>query len=94
MMIDIKFRKLMLDYPEVVRNSVLSCRQIEVALYLIRRNGPVYTSEVAIDFEMSVPNASILLKTLCDRGYAKRKQVVAPTGGIEYQYMPIEGLAE
>lgn len=65
-MIDEKFRKLMLDCPDVVRRSILSDRQIEIAQLLHRLPTPIYSADIANRLNISVQNASVQLKKLVE----------------------------
>ena len=41
------------------------------------------------DLELTITNASSKLKQLLEQGYLLRKQEVAASGGVEFQYFPI-----
>jgi hypothetical protein len=47
------------------------------------------TSEAAEHLKISVPNASTKLKQLAVEGFILRRERVAPTGGIEFEYFRI-----
>lgn len=87
-MIDKKFRRLMLDLPEVVRASILGDREIEIAKLVHRLPTPIYSRDIADILNISVQNASTQLNRLVTAGYASRHKVTAQSGGIEYQYLP------
>lgn len=91
MLLDLKFRKLMLSNPELVRRSVLTDWQCSVVRYVkncAEGNANTTTRHAADAFGMSVSSASTQLKNLVELGYLKRTKSVAPSGGIEYQYRP------
>lgn len=88
-MIDKKFRRMMIDHPEIVRRSVLTDRQIEIAKLVHRLPTPIYSADIADRLGISIQNASTQLTMLVKAGYATRHKVVAPTGGHEYQYLPV-----
>lgn len=87
-MIDKKFRKLMLECPEVVRASVLSETQIEIARLVHRLPTPIYSRDIADRMGISIQNASTQLKRLARSGYVSRHEVISKTGGIEFEYLP------
>jgi len=87
-MIDKKFRKLMLDCPDVVRKSILTDNQIDIARLVHKLPTPIYSTDIADILNISVQNASVQLKKLVDSGYATRYEVVSKTGGMEFQYLP------
>lgn len=87
-MIDKKFRRLMMDHPEIVRNSMLSDRQIEIAKLVHRLPTPIYSTDIADRLGISIQNASSQMAKLAKAGYVTRQRVVAPSGGHEYQYLP------
>lgn len=41
------------------------------------------------DFDLTITNASTKLKQLLEQGYLLRKQEIAASGGVEFQYIPI-----
>lgn len=47
-------------------------------------------SQVALEFDMTIQNASTRLKKLYTQGYILRSEVVAETGGIEFRYEAIK----
>jgi len=88
-MIDKKFRRLMIDHPEIVRASILTDRQIEIARMVHEMPTPIYSRDIADRLNISVQNASVQLANLVKAGYAKRYEVVSKTGGIEHEYLPV-----
>lgn len=88
-MIDKKFRKLMLDCPDVVRESILGDKEIEIARLVHKLPTPVYSRDIADYLGISVQNASTQLKHLVKAGYVSRHEVVSGSGGIEFQYLPL-----
>lgn len=93
-MIDVKFRRMMLEHPQIVQKSILSELERNIANYVHRQSKPVFSPEVAGAFGITVPNASVRLATLCKKGYLVRCQVTAPSGGCEYEYLPAFSLKE
>ena len=87
-MIDKKFRRLMIDCPDVVRSAILSDVQIDIARMIHRLPTPIYSRDIADRLNISVQNASTQLKKLVKAGYAKRVEVISKTGGIEFEYLP------
>ena len=62
-----------------------SYRMLEYAL----SKSSVTTSGAAKALEITTQNSSNKLKYLFENGYILRKEVVAPTGGIEFEYFRI-----
>lgn len=52
--------------------------------------GSVLVSQVAVELELTVQNASTRLKKLVDDGYILRTETTAESGGIEYVYQGIK----
>lgn len=52
-------------------------------------HGAVTAAEAARSLGIKVPNASNKLKELWEDGYILRRERAAPTGGVEYEYVPI-----
>lgn len=92
--LDLKFRKLMLSNPELVRRSVLTdwqCRLVRYIRNCVECAGAakgVTARQVSATFGVSVPSASTQLKNLAELGYLKRRKGFASSGGIEYTYTP------
>jgi DNA-binding MarR family transcriptional regulator len=86
--IDKKFRKLMMDHPDIVRKSVLTEKQVELARIVHQMPTPIYSRDIADRLYISVQNASVQLSRLVQAGYATRHEVVSKTGGMEFQYLP------
>lgn len=63
---------------------------METLLKYVLDKKHVTASDVAITFDISVPNASSKLKKLATDGYILRIEKVAPSGGIEFVYSPIK----
>lgn len=59
-------------------------------VHYVLRKASVTVSQVAVDLELSVPNASTRLKKLVDAGYILRTEATAESGGIEYIYQAIK----
>jgi hypothetical protein len=81
-MIDVKFRRLMLQCPSAVNAVYLKPQQIEFANYVHKHHaGRVHASDAADRF-------ATILKQLSEKGYLKRLQVKQPSGGVQYEYTP------
>jgi len=63
----------------------ISGREREILAYVRRTHG-VGSKDVADVYGVSVQNASTTLKRLLEKGYLKRVEVLATTGGLEYIY--------
>jgi predicted transcriptional regulator len=92
--IDVKYRRLMLQHPQIVRDAFLGRREAEIAHFVFGRLRPTISSDVAHEFGITVANASTVLAGLVTSGYLKRLQVPDPTGGIMYEYSPAFSLTE
>jgi len=51
--------------------------------------GAATAGEAARALDIKVPNASNKLKELWEEGYLLRRERIAPTGGVEYEYVRI-----
>lgn len=58
-------------------------------LELVLSKRSVTTAQAAMDLNISVQNASTKLKKLVEEGYIMRREEVAESGGIEYEYAAI-----
>jgi|GEM_PF-3838049 len=63
----------------------ISASEREILAYIKRTNGTTSVN-VADVFSISIPSASTRLKRLLEKGYLKRVEVLAKTGGLEYIY--------
>lgn len=52
--------------------------------------GEIGTAEAAKALSKQVPNVSTRLKRLCDEGLVLRREVTAPSGGLEFRYFAIK----
>jgi hypothetical protein len=59
-------------------------------LEYVLKNSPVLASKVSTKFDISIQNASTRLKKLVSEGYIIRTEVIAESGGIEYEYRSIK----
>ena len=59
------------------------------AFNFVMKHPQVRASELASEKDISLPNASMKLKTLWDRGFLLRHEAIADTGGVEYLYRRI-----
>lgn len=85
-MIEAKFRRLMLVVPESVRQSILSDREIEIVKYVERKGPKVTTRDAADAFYCSTSSMSVQMSKLIDKGYLYRVKMADPTGGKMYAY--------
>ena len=60
----------------------------QVIDYVKSHNGATATM-LKSDLDLTITNASTKLKQLLEQGYLLRKQDVAVSGGVEFQYFPI-----
>ncbi|MBR8842860.1 helix-turn-helix domain-containing protein [Pseudoalteromonas sp. JC3] len=67
----------------------LTSSMTSVLEYVLLRNETT-ASDIAIQFDISIPNASSKLKKLAQDGYILRIEKVASSGGIEFVYSPIK----
>jgi hypothetical protein len=58
-------------------------------LKLVLERGDVNTAEAGRALDKQVNNVSTRLKRLADEGLVLRREVSAPTGGLEYRYLAI-----
>jgi hypothetical protein len=58
-------------------------------LKLVMKRHEVGTAEAAKSLNKSVNNVSTRLKRLADEGLVLRRDIAAPTGGLEYRYLAI-----
>lgn len=59
-------------------------------LRLVLQRGEIGTAEAAKVLRKQVTNVSTRLKRLSDEGLVVRREVTAPTGGLEYLYLAIQ----
>lgn len=58
-------------------------------LKFVLQHNDVGTAEVAKVMKKQVTNVSTRLKRLCDDGLVLRREITAPSGGVEYRYLAI-----
>jgi hypothetical protein len=58
-------------------------------LKFVLQHDEVGTAELAKVMKKQVTNVSTRLKRLCDEGLVLRREVTAPSGGVEYRYLAI-----
>lgn len=85
MEIDTKFKKLMIEYPEIVRRAVLTDKQIKVFNF-VQIEDVVRTPDVTAEFGWSSQQASAMLVSLFRAGYLDRHEEIDPTGGYRFRY--------
>lgn len=56
----------------------------------VLKNSPILASKVSSYLDISIQNASTRLKKLVNEGYILRTDVIAESGGIEYEYQAIK----
>lgn len=61
----------------------------DVFNYLMRR-GTTTARDIAEEFKLKIPNASMKLKQLFDSGFVLRREDIAPSGGVEFFYSSIK----
>ena len=79
-----EIRRLILTNHEKVRSVMINDAQIEIVQMC---SSGYVTSEILSDhLDISVQSAAQRLKSLFDKGYLNRHQVIQTSGGIEYRY--------
>ena len=84
-MIRQELRKVLYRQHGEVKEMMLSTSQRSVVAHVLD-NIDTTASELAIKKCITVQNASVQLKSLCDRGWLDRRELHAPSGGIEWAY--------
>lgn len=64
---------------------MLSSHQIDIVRF-IESKGSVYSADIADKFSISIQSASGTLKTILNKGYLKREELTAPSGGKEFKW--------
>ena len=88
---DSKLRKIILENNARITKFRLSAHRADLVGY-IRNGGPTGSSDISKMFDIPLQSVSTTLKTLCDLGYLKRREVDSETGGREYLYWAARGL--
>ena len=79
--------RLMVDYPNFIREKLLSDRQIELFKEIESQGTHGMTSVFLSKYwESSIQHASTVLRGLYAKGYLKRLNRGAESGGDEYTY--------
>lgn len=86
MQVDSKFKRLMIDYPGIIRASILTDHQIDVFKHVEKEGGGIYSRQLADYFGISVQSAGATLSKIAKAGYLQQLSVNAPSGGTEYFY--------
>lgn len=73
-------------YPKLYKKYRITDRQILILEYVESGLIPTTSTQVAEEFDISVPNASTQLATLYKKGYLKKKETFSPTGGRLFEY--------
>jgi DNA-binding MarR family transcriptional regulator len=82
-----KLMKLFLENPSTVREAILSDNQVDILKFIRDEpTGYIYARDLADVDCCSIQLASTMLGRLYRKGYLKRTERVAETGGIEYKY--------
>lgn len=77
--------KLMLECPNFIREKLLTDTQIELFEFVQDRT-ELTSAELAFHKEISIQYASVILANLAKKGYLKRMNRGAVSGGDEYVY--------
>ena len=79
--------KQIISNPEFVREKLLNESQIRLFIR-IKALGEMTTAHLHITEHISIQHASGKLKALFNKGYLKRIETIAESGGIEHIYRP------
>jgi len=84
-------RKIMVRYPHIIREILLTKSQLDL-IAIIRRfpDFQVTSRQLSNNTDMAVYSASQRLKTLVDSGYLTRRENQSTSGGIEFIYTLID----
>lgn len=87
---DKKLMRLFLDCPDYLKRVIISEPQIEVVRFVKDCGfGSATARELADHLDISVQGASGRLNKLWSRGWLKREERAAETGGIEHRYSSV-----
>lgn len=92
--LDVKYRKLMLNFPGIVRKSVLTDPQIDMVNLVAGYHRAATAREIADCMNLSIATISGRLATLVDKGYLTRRDLGSTSGGSEYFYKVVPGLID
>ena len=88
--IDASLMKTFIRSPDSFRRVILTENQLDmlrICGYYIDEDGFVTANKIAFHFEISIQSASSRLNKLWHKGYLKRLESIAESGGIEYRYI-------
>ena len=89
-MLDKKLMKLALDCPDLMKKYHLTDCQANIVKFARDSGyGSITARELADRRGISVQSASGQLNSLWHRGWLKREERAATTGGIEYRYSSV-----
>jgi DNA-binding MarR family transcriptional regulator len=72
-------------YPLLIKSVAINRNQRDL-VFLIDSVESVTSREIADKLDISIESASSRLKTLYEKGYLTRENIMADSGGIEYWY--------
>lgn len=82
--------RLFLDCPDYLKRIVISKPQVKVVLFVKDCGfGSATARDLAYHLNISVQSASGRLNKLWSRGWLKREERAAETGGIEHRYSSV-----
>lgn len=93
-MISNNIRKLMIEIPDRLREVILTKAEVKAfkTISHYSRANPFRACEIWED--KSAQHKSNILWVLWKKGYIDRRQVIAPSGGYEFEYWPIDALTQ
>ena len=83
-----ELRQTIIKDPLCVKDLVLSANAAKIMRFIIHE-GSMNSCRLSGEIGISLQNASVKLKFLHSKGYLKREEVIAETGGIEYIYKSV-----
>jgi len=78
--------RLMIDCPNFIREKLLTDRDIDLFIEVECQEDGMTSSFLAEHWDITIQHASTVLKNLYEKGYLKRKNIGAISGGDEYTY--------
>jgi predicted transcriptional regulator len=84
-----ELRDILIAHHKELRMIIPTERQVDIIKY-VEKHRSVNSHDVAIGFNITLPNASTALRKLLDAGHIKRVYVGDPTGGTAYCYVPLD----
>ena len=86
---DIEIRKAFLNPRARKRIKQLSLGKTEIEIVELVQCGERTTRDIAQLMNVAMNSISTQLNTLYKKGYLRRKQVTAPSGGYEFEYYSV-----